>query len=173
MITIISATNRPNSSTLKIAGYYLQLLEQQGIKPKLLSLEQVPVDIAFNELFQKRSAGFQQILDEYIIPAQKFVIIAPEYNGSYPGILKVFIDALHPEMIRGKKVGLIGISSGRAGNLRGLDHLTGILHHIGLHIFHNKLPISNVLTLFDEHGTLKDENTIKTLEKHALGIIAY
>lgn len=171
MITIISATNRPNSSTLKIARYYLQLMEKQGVKPKLLSLEQLPADIAFNELFNKRSAVFQGILDEYIIPAQKFVIIAPEYNGSFPGILKTFIDAMHPELIRGKKAALIGVSSGRAGNLRGLDHLTGILNYLGLHIHPNKLPVSSILSLLDENGNLKDEITIKALEKHVLDFV--
>ena len=51
MITIISATNRPKSNTLKTAQFYSQLLEKQNIKSEILSLENVPNDIAFNELF--------------------------------------------------------------------------------------------------------------------------
>ena len=173
MITIISATIRPNSSTLKVAQQYIRLMEKHGLKYKLLSLEQLPHDIAFNELFGKRSSAFQEILNEYIIPSQKFVMIVPEYNGSFPGILKIFIDAMHPDVIRGKKIGLIGVSSGRAGNLRGLDNLTGILHHIGMFIYPYKLPISSVLTLLDEHGNLGDEHTIKLLEKHLMGLMNY
>jgi len=173
MITILSATNRPNSNTLKISRHYLQLLEKLGVEAKLFSFEQLPHDIAFNEMFFKRSAAFQSILDEYIIPAQKFVIIAPEYNGSFPGILKIFIDATHPDLFRGKKVGLVGVSSGRAGNLRGLDHLTGVLHHIGVFVHPNKLPISSVSALLDHDGNVADENTMKVLEKHAHGLIAY
>lgn len=167
MITIIAATNRPNSNSLKIAGLYLQLLKKLGVESELLSLENVPADIAFNELFGNRSLEFQKILDKYIIPAEKYVIIAPEYNGSFPGILKTFIDAMKPELIRGKKAALIGVSSGRAGNLRGLDHLTGILHYLGLHVHPNKLPVSSVLNLIDEKNNLTDEITIASLEKHA------
>lgn len=173
MITIISATNRPDSNSLKIAQLYSQLIEKQGIRSEILSLEKVPVDIAFNELFSRRSGKFQELLDKYIIPSQKYVIIAPEYNGSFPGILKTFIDAMHPELLRGKKVALVGVSSGRAGNLRGMEHLTGILHYLGLHVHPNKLPISSVLSLLDDKGDLKDANTLEALEKHAVALINY
>ncbi len=165
MITIISATNRPNSNTLKVAHNYAQLMEKQGVKSKLFSLESLPADFTATDLYNKRSDNFQQLLNEYIVPAEKFVFIVPEYNGSFPGILKTFIDAVHPDVNRGKKVALVGVSSGRAGNLRGLDHLTGILHYLGMHILPNKQPISSVLSLLNEAGVLKDENVINVLEK--------
>ena len=165
MITIISATNRPNSNSLKIAKNYAQLVEKQGVNPKLFSLESLPNDFIISDLYGKRSENFQQLLDEYIIPSKKFVFIVPEYNGSFPGILKTFIDAIHPDINRGKMVALVGVASGRAGNVRGLDHLTGVLHYLGMHILPQKQPISSVLTLLYDDGTLKDENTIKVLEK--------
>jgi chromate reductase len=165
MITIISATNRPNSNTLKVSEKYAQLMEKQGLTAKILSLEQVPADIAFNEVFSNRSEKFQQLLEEYVIPVQKFVIIAPEYNGSFPGILKIFFDAIHPDLNRGKKVALVGVASGRAGNLRGMDHLTGILNYLGMHVHPNKLPISSVLTLINADGELIEPTTIKVIEK--------
>ncbi len=165
MITIISATNRPHSNTLKIAKNYALLMEKHGVTPKLLSLESLPENIAFTDLYGKRSPDFDKIVVEYIASAQKFVFISPEYNGSFPGILKVFLDAIPPDLNRNKKAGLIGISTGRAGNLRGMDHLTSILHYLGLHVHPMKQPISNVLHLMDEHGKLKDEYTIKILEK--------
>ncbi len=171
MITLISATNRPNSNTLKITQYYAQLLEKQQLKYKILSLEKVPNDISFNELFGNRSQKFQQLLDEYIVPAQKFVIIAPEYNGSFPGILKTFIDAIPTEINRGKKVALIGVASGRAGNLRGLDHLTGILNYLGMYVHPNKQPISSILTVLNEKAEITDDIIIKALEKHVNDLV--
>lgn len=173
MITIISCTNRPASNTLKVAELYSQLLDKQNVSHKLLSFEQLPIDIAFAEVFNKRSESFQQLLNEYILPAEKLVFIVPEYNGSFPGILKVFLDAIHPDINRGKKAALIGVSSGRAGNLRGMEHLTGILHYLGMHIHPNKLPISGMLNLINSDGTIKDENTIKALEKHAMDVVKY
>lgn len=173
MITIISATNRPNSNTLKIATNYALLMEKQGVNSKILTLESLPVDIAFSDLYDKRSEGFQKLVNEFIIPAQKFVVISPEYNGSFPGILKVFLDALPPELNRGKKVSLIGVSSGRGGNMRGMDHLTGIFNYLGLHVHHNKLAISNILSLFDEQGNVNDERTIHLLNKHISDLIKW
>jgi chromate reductase len=173
MITVISCTNRPNSNTLKIAKHYLQLLEKQGVKCRLFALEQLPHDIAFAELFNKRSENFQQLLNEFILPAQKFVLVVPEYNGSFPGILKVFLDAIHPDLNRGKKVALLGVSSGRAGNLRGMEHLTGILNYLGMHVHPNKLPVSGVLNVLNPDGSLKDEGAEKAIEKHAMDIINY
>ena len=173
MITIISATNRPDSNSLKIARFYYQLIDKQGVKAMLLSLEDVPADITFGELFRRRTAGFQELLDKYIIPSQKYVIIAPEYNGSFPGILKTFIDAMDPELLKGKKTALVGVSSGRAGNLRGMDHLTGILNYLGSYVHPNKLPISSVLSLLDNAGNLADENTAKALEKQASDFVKW
>ena len=173
MITIISATNRLGSSTLKIAKNYAQLMEKQGVETKLFSFELLPPDLIFTDLYSKRSDNFQQLLEEFIIPAQKFVFIIPEYNGSFPGVLKTFLDAVNPDMNRGKKVAMVGVSSGRAGNLRGMDHMTGILNYLGMFVHPNKLPISSVLTLLDTHGSIKDENTVKALEKHALDVVKW
>lgn len=173
MITVISCTNRPQSNTIKVAKHYVQLMEEQGVSPKFLSFEDLPHDIAFSELFRRRTDNFQQLLNEFIISAQKFVFIAPEYNGSYPGILKVFLDAVPPELNRGKKAALIGTAGGRAGNLRGMDHLTDVLHYLHIHVHPNKLPISGITNLLDEEGRIKDEYTIGVLEKHVKDVINY
>jgi chromate reductase len=165
MITIISATNRPQSNTRKVAVSYAQLMEKQGVAPKLFSLELLSPDLHFIDLYGKHSEKFQQLLEEFIIPAEKFVFIVPEYNGSFPGILKLFIDAIHPDVNRGKKAALVGVASGRAGNLRGLDHLTSVLHYLGIYVHPNKLPISSVTALLDENGILKDEGTEMVLNK--------
>ncbi len=101
------------------------------------------------------------------------MFVAPEYNGSFPGILKVFLDAVHPDLNRNKKAALIGVSSGRAGNLRGMEHLTGVLNYLGIHVHPNKVPVSSVTNLMNAEGQIKDENTIKILEKHAIDLINY
>jgi NAD(P)H-dependent FMN reductase len=148
-------------------------MEKQGVNFKLFSFESLPADLTINEVFHKQSKNFQQIIEDYILPAQKLVFISPEYNGSFPGLLKMFLDAVHPDMNRGKKTGLIGVSTGRAGNLRGMEHLTGILNYLGMHVHPNKLPVSSVLSLLDDQGNIKDEHTLKVLEKHAMDIVNY
>src|SRR5665213_2138440 len=62
----------------------------------------------------------------------------------------------------GEKALLTGISRGRAGNLRGMDHLTGILHYVRTVVHPNKLPISIVDTLFDQQG-MGHEETLRMI----------
>ena len=172
MITIISATNRPNSSSLKIAKNYAQLMEKQGVECKIFSLERLPADFISTDLYNKRSENFQQLLNEFIIPSKKIVFIVPEYNGSFPGVLKTFLDAIHPDINRHKKVAMVGVASGRGGNVRGMEHLTGILNYLGMFILPNRLPISSVATFLDEKGQLKDPLITKSLEIHVAEFLA-
>lgn len=144
MYLIISGTNRKGSYTLRIAELYQQLLKNKNIEPSILSL----VDLNVLE----RNASIVKLEQELLIPAEKILFISPEYNGSIPGVLKCLIDITDRKVWQGKKALLTGISRGRAGNLRGMDHLTGILHYVRMVVHPNKLPISIVDTLFDQNG---------------------
>ncbi|MBK8514699.1 MAG: NAD(P)H-dependent oxidoreductase [Saprospiraceae bacterium] len=107
------------------------------------------------------------IKDTLLIPSTKMVFIAPEYNGSFPGILKLFIDACSVKDARDsfyhKKACLIGVASGRAGNLRGMDHLTSILMYMNMIVFPNRLPISKIESLLNAQNQLVDPTTQHTL----------
>lgn len=170
MITIISGTNRKDSATLKVANQYASLLERQGEAVQVLSLERLTGSFLSSEMFndEGREKSFSDLQEKFIINAEKFIILAPEYNGSFPGVLKLFIDACSTyksdESFTGKKVALVGIASGRAGNLRGLDHLSCIMNHLKVVVFPNKLPISSIHLLMEE-GKIKDEGTIETITK--------
>ena len=93
---------------------------------------------------------------------QKFLFVIPEYNGSFPGVLKVFIDACSfPESFYDKKVALVGLSSGKYGNIRGLDHFTGVCHYVHLNMLPLKIHIPAIRTELDEQGNLFKEDTLK------------
>jgi len=76
MITIISSTNRPGSSTLKVARYYQKKLLEKGIEAGLLSLAQLPPNILETDLYGKRSPEFQKIQD-IVDATDKFIFIIP------------------------------------------------------------------------------------------------
>ena len=59
---------------------------------------------------------------------------------------------------------MAGVSTGRAGNLRGMEHLTGVLLYLKANVYHNRLPLSVVHTLLNDDGLLSDEVTINTLK---------
>jgi NAD(P)H-dependent FMN reductase len=161
MVTIIASTNRPGSSTLKLAQYYQKRLAQKGFKTNLLSLTELPDNLIKTDLYGKRSPEFEKI-QQLITETDKFLFVIPEYNGSFPGVLKVFIDACSfPESFYEKKVALVGLSSGKYGNIRGIDHFTGVCHYLHLNVMPLKIHISNINKEFDEKGDLMLEDTFR------------
>ena len=158
---IISATNRPGSSTLKVAKYYQTQLRQKGVEAGLLSLSELPDNIIKTDMYGQRSAEFQ-VIQELINKTEKFLFIIPEYNGSFPGVLKVFIDACNfPESFYDKKAALVGISSGKYGNIRGIDHFTGVCHYMHLNVMPLKLHIGAIKTELNNESELFKEDTLK------------
>ena len=108
--TVISGTNRPGSNTIRVAKQYLRLLEEKGTVAKFLSLEDLDVN--------KRNDALRALEKDLLIPTTKFIFVTPEYNGSFPGVLKAMIDNTDIEKVWwGKKALLTGVSTGRR-NLR-------------------------------------------------------
>ena len=161
MLSIIAGTNRPGSSTLKLARYYQQKLTEKGVETVLVSLEDLPDNFLKSDLYGKRSIGFEPVLKQ-INNSDKFIFIIPEYNGSFPGALKVFVDACDfPESFYDKKAALVGVSSGKYGNIRGVDHFTGVCNYMNMHVFSLKLHIPFIRKELDANGNLTEADTIK------------
>jgi chromate reductase len=161
MITIISGTNRPNSNTLKVSRYYLKTLQQLDQEVQLFSLESLPDTIITSDLYGKRSAEFEPI-QEMVANTDKFMFIIPEYNGSFPGVLKTFIDACEfPASFYDKKAALTGISSGKYGNIRGIDHFSGVCGYLHLNVLPLRLHIPAIKYELNEEGDFFKEDTLK------------
>ncbi len=173
MITVISSTNREGSNSTHIAKHYYNLLKNNTLEEVcILDLKDIPLSWYENEGLKKENQHpeLRKIQEQYLIPAEKFVFIIPEYNGSFPGILKFFIDACSIYMmtetfkIGTKKAMLVGIAAGRAGNVLGLDQFTSVLNYLNVSVLPNRLPISSVGKLLDADGNVTDEATIKVMQ---------
>ena len=171
MITLICGTNRPDSRSAVILTHYAKVLKTKGMDHQILLLHDLPIELFNVGMYDGDNMcdPLKAIQEQFIFDVEKFIIVSPEYNGGMSGVLKLFIDAIsvreYPKNFKGKKYLLTGVSSGRAGNLRGLESLTGILNYLGGFVFPQKLPISNVETLILENE-LKDEDTITAIEQH-------
>ena len=138
--------------TLRIAKVYYKLLSEHRDNVKLLSLEQKQV--------WERGPEMLALEKEYLIPAEKFLMIMPEYNASFPGILKLMMD--NSDLKKSwwyKKAALVGVSDGRAGNLRGLEHMTSILHYMKVNVLYNKVLLSKINEEIDGNGKLVKPET--------------
>lgn len=145
MYTIVSGTNREGSHTEKVAKQYQKILKEKNIDATLFTLKNLDVLHRSNEYIKAEA--------EILIPTKKFIFIIPEYNGSYPGVLKAMIDNSDIRKVWNfKKALLTGVATGRAGNLRGMDHLADTLHYMKMNVYYNKLPISVIDKVMDEDG---------------------
>lgn len=171
MITIINATNRGDNLTRVVGNHYASMLREMGIPCKQFGLNELPISI-INQDYGTPGPELLTMAEEFIIPVPRLVIISPEYNGSIPGILKLFIDSLKPEHFRGKRAALVGVASGRAGNLRGLDHLTAILHHLGVEVFSKRAYVSHVHKGVSD-GVLTDAEAIRSMAAQAERFMAF
>ena len=117
MISIICGTNRRQSVSKQIALYYQNLLHEAGSKSYILDLKELPIDFLNVALYDNagKSKRFNTIKKK-LNDSHKMVFIVPEYNGSFPGVLKTFIDALdYPDSLKNKKGALLSLSSGTQG----------------------------------------------------------
>jgi len=165
MYTIISGTNRIGSHTEKVAKEYREILKTKNIDANLFTLKELDV--------LHRNDAIKKIETEILIPTQKFIFIIPEYNGSYPGVLKALIDHSDIKTVWNfTKALFTGVATGRAGNLRGMDHLSDTLHYMKMNVFYNKLPISVVNQVMDEQGHL-NEDTLLAVNHQLDGFIEF
>ena len=146
MIKIIIGTNRKNSVSKVIAELYQSILIEKGAESEILELEHLPADFTATALYENNGKNPEyNAFHDRVKEGKKFIFIVPEYNGSFPGILKTFIDGMtYPNTFRNKKCALVGISSGIGGGGIALSHLTDIFHYLGMHVLALKPKLAKI-----------------------------
>lgn len=165
MITIISGTNREGSNSLKVAKFYSNLLSNRGVENQILDLSKLPNDFLASDLYGNRSQVVMEMIEEYIEPVTQFVFILPEYHGSFPGVAKLFLDAIEPAYFYNTKAALVGISSGRAGNLRGLDAFGNVLNYMQVEVLSDKVKISSIENALGADDAINNDEAVSRLNK--------
>ena len=173
-IIVVSGTNNKDSLTAQVADYYAGLLHQQGCDNQVLKLTDLPADFTATALYENngKNTTFNR-LRAIMEAAQKYVFIIPEYNGSFPGVFKAFIDGLKfPGTFRGKKCALVGVSQGPQGGAFAMSHLTDIFHYLRMHVYPLKPRLSSIQD--SQLGTiLTNERYVQLLEEQAKGMVNY
>lgn len=174
MITIIVGTNRPDSRARRIANLYADLLRELQAEHQILDLVELPADVSVSALYANagRNPDFNRLADQ-ASAADKLVFVVPEYNCSFPGVLKTFIDGLpYKGGIRGKKAAVVGLGTGAQGGLLALSHLTDVLMYLNTTV----VPARVRLPFIDQHltaeGQLTNELYAQLLREQATQLVA-
>lgn len=144
MIYILAGTNRPNSKSRLLADVVKNLYAKLGTDTEILDLAKIPMPTGEGVPYKGPYEESLQTAVNKINRASGLVIICPEYNGSYPGILKLFIDHWsYPESFEARPVCFIG-HGGRFGGVRPIEHLQQVFGYRNAYIFPNRVFIFNV-----------------------------
>jgi len=150
-IPVILGTARKGRASEAVADFiFEQTQKREGVETELIDIRSlaIPNDDAGEAL---KNSAFSESMKR----ADGLVIVTPEYNHGYPGLLKHVLDTNLKEYIH-KAVGICGVSAGGFGGTRVIENLLPVLRELGLVTIFWDGNFSGAQMLFDEAGNLKD-----------------
>src|SRR5215207_9213763 len=144
-ILIISGTNRTGSNSLKMARLLERHYAAHGQPTDFYGMEEMPPEVFTPDAYREKPPAFVAV-QQRVLDAAGLHIVTPEYNGSFPGVLKYFIDMLKfPDSFDRKPVAFVGVSNGAWGALRPVEQLQMVFSYRNAHMFPDRVFIPQVL----------------------------
>jgi NAD(P)H-dependent FMN reductase len=172
-ILIISGTNRPGSSAMKLARALAGMYAELEVETEVLDLCELPAELFSPHVYAAKPPSFQAI-QRQVLESAGLHLVVPEYNGSFPGILKYFIDMLKfPGSFNRRPVAYVGESNGAWGALRAVEQLQMVFGYRNAFSFPERVFISRVKEKFDAEGKLQDADLGERLRRQAKGFAMF
>jgi NAD(P)H-dependent FMN reductase len=173
MLTLVVGTNRPDSNTRKVALEVRRLYAELGVEIAWVDLAELPSGIFASSSYAQKPADFQPF-SQAILDSSGLIIVTPEYNGGFPGVLKYFIDMLKfPESFERRPVCLIGLAAGVWGALRPVEQLQQLFVYRGALIYPDRVYLPKIGDLLDGEGRLTRSDLVERLRAQAAGFISF
>lgn len=166
-ILIFAGSTRRDSYNRKLAHAAAGIARELGATPTVLELSDYDIPLYNADLEAEGTPAdvirFKQQLHAH--PA--WLICSPEYNGSYPALLKNALDwasspvKADPQWsdgvlpFRGKVVGMASASPGSMGGLRAQSHLAPLLLNLECWVAPRSHAVSLASEAFDAAGNLQ------------------
>lgn len=159
-IPVILGTTRQGRMSEHVARFvHAEVSKRKGVETELIDLRGLS--------FSANDAG-EAIKDpkfsETVARSDALILVVPEYNHGYPGILKHALDTNLKEYIH-KAVGICGVSAGPFGGTRVIENLLPVMRELGLVTIFWDGNFSSVQNLFDASGKLLDAGYVRRLDK--------
>jgi NAD(P)H-dependent FMN reductase len=159
-IPVILGTSRQGRRSEHVAKFVVEeVAKRDSVETELIDIRKIPISTT--------DAG-ESIKDpEFsatVMRADALIIVVPEYNHGYPGLLKHVLDTNLKEYIH-KAVGICGVSAGPFGGTRVIENLLPVMRELGLVTIFWDGNFSSVQKIFDESGMLLEEAYIQRLDK--------
>jgi NAD(P)H-dependent FMN reductase len=159
-IPVILGTTRKGRLSAHAAHFMVAQIERRGgVKTELIDISNLsmPVDDAGEAI---KDPAFS----EKMAMADALVIVTPEYNHSFPGLLKHILDSCLKEYIH-KAAGIVGVSAGPFGGVRAIQDFLPVIRELGLVNIFWDVNFGNVSQVFDDSGSLLDQAFVARADK--------
>jgi NAD(P)H-dependent FMN reductase len=159
-IPVILGTPRQGRFSEHVARFVLgEVGKVEGVETELIDIRELnPTTTDAGEAIKDTR------FSESIMRADALIIVAPEYNHGYPGLLKHVLDSNLKEYIH-KAVGICGVSAGPFGGTRVVENMLPVMRELGLVTIFWDGNFSSVQKVFDERGLLLDESYVRRIDK--------
>jgi chromate reductase, NAD(P)H dehydrogenase (quinone) len=177
---VFAGSTRTDSLNRKLARAAAEELKRRGLDVTFADLKDYPMPLYEGDLetasgIPENARAFRKLLELN----ELFVIASPEYNGSFPALLKNVVDwTSRPgpgerpaAAYRGKQAILLATSPGPGGGRRGLKHLRELLEMIGVTVV-AEVPVAKGFESFDAEGRLARLEDVAALRAVADGLVA-
>lgn len=159
-IPVILGTARKGRRSENAARFiFEQAKTRAGVEAELVDVAKIPMRLD-DAGEQMKDPGFSKLVTR----ADAFVLVVPEYNHGYPGLLKHALDMNLDEYAH-KAVGICGVSAGPFGGARVIEALLPVMRELGLVTIFTDVNFSNAGKIFDEHGELLEDSFVRRAAK--------
>ena len=169
-LLVFAGSSRAQSWNRKLAKVAAEAARAAGAQVTHLELGDFDLPL-YNGDLEARGIPHDAIrLKEVFHAHPAWLVVSPEYNGSYTGLLKNTIDwvsrpvpgdplwANGGKPFAGKVVGMLSASPGALGGLRSLSHLAPLLMNLQCWVAPKQFALSKASEAFDADGRLIAES---------------
>jgi NAD(P)H-dependent FMN reductase len=159
-IPLILGTAREGRQSENVARFvFEQTKKRADVETELIDVRELPMKLD-DAGEQMKDPKFSAAIER----CDGLIIVTPEYNHGYPGLLKHALDMNLKEYIH-KVVGICGVSAGPFGGARVIEGLLPVMRELGLVAIFEDVNFGNVAKIFDDQGNLLDQNYVRRLNK--------
>jgi chromate reductase len=171
-LVVVPGTNRRGAYSAILAKLVVAELLTGSNTVDLLELD-LGAEFLAADAYSAPQPAVKKLVDRFLA-ADGVVFIVPEYNGSYPGVLKLFIDMLpYPQGFDQRPCAFIGLSAGQFQSLRAVEHLQGVTGYRHAYNFPVRIFIGDSKRAFSPEGQLVDRKLAERLTAQATGFVRF
>ena len=154
-IPVILGTARQGRQSENVGRFVFEETKKRAdVETELIDVRELPMKLD-DAGEQMKDPKFSATIER----CDGFIVVTPEYNHGYPGLLKHALDMNLKEYIH-KAVGICGVSAGPFGGARVIEGLLPVMRELGLVAIFEDVNFGNVAKIFDEQGNLLDQSYV-------------